>query len=159
MNLNLSQKERYLLEDQKSHEEACIYKYTNHSNLAKDLELKQLFNQYLGQEQQHLDTINKILNGQIPQINQQSQQNQNQSTQAASGTDNQKPSYDKQDEILCTDALMAEKYVSSVYNTAIFEFADANIRQILNHIQKEEQQHGEGIYNYMKRKGMYNTNQ
>jgi spore coat protein CotF len=32
---------------------------------------------------------------------------------------------------------------------------DANIRQALNHIQKEEQQHGEGIFNYMQSKGYY----
>ncbi|HHW60872.1 MAG TPA: spore coat protein, partial [Syntrophomonadaceae bacterium] len=29
-------------------------------------------------------------------------------------------------------------------------------RQVLNHIQKEEQQHGEGIFNYMQNNGMYN---
>jgi len=46
-----------------------------------------------------------------------------------------------------------------VYNISIFEFADANVRQALNHIQKEEQQHGEGIFNYMKSHGMYNVQQ
>ncbi len=48
------------------------------------------------------------------------------------------------------------KYVSSTYDTAIFEFRDPNIRNVLNHIQKEEQQHGEVIYKYMESKGMYN---
>ena len=51
---------------------------------------------------------------------------------------------------------MTEKYVSGTYDTSIFEFRDANIRQALNHIQKEEQQHGEDIFNYMQSKGMYN---
>ena len=51
---------------------------------------------------------------------------------------------------------MTEKYVSDSYNTAIFEFQDTNMRQALNHIQKEEQQHGEGIFNYMKSNDMYN---
>ncbi|MGB4432257.1 MAG: spore coat protein, partial [Limnochordia bacterium] len=27
---------------------------------------------------------------------------------------------------------------------------------VLNHIQKEEPEHGEGIFNYMQSKGMYN---
>jgi predicted Zn-dependent protease len=42
------------------------------------------------------------------------------------------------------------------YNTAIFEFVDTNVRQVLNHIQKEEQQHGEGVFHYMMNHGMYN---
>ncbi|MDI9468160.1 MAG: spore coat protein, partial [Bacillota bacterium] len=54
------------------------------------------------------------------------------------------------------DMLMTEKYVSSAYDTAIFEFTDSNVRQVLNHIQKEEQQHGEGLFNYMQSHGMYN---
>jgi spore coat protein CotF len=52
--------------------------------------------------------------------------------------------------------LMTEKYVSGAYDTAIFEFRDPQVRQILNHIQKEEQQHGEAIFNYMESMGMYN---
>ena len=51
--------------------------------------------------------------------------------------------------------LMTEKYVSGAYNTAIFEFRDPQVRSILNHIQKEEQQHGEAIFKYMEKKGMY----
>ncbi|ARE89310.1 Coat F domain protein [Clostridium formicaceticum] len=50
---------------------------------------------------------------------------------------------------------MTEKYVSATYNTAIFEFTNTNVRQILDHIQKEKQQHGEDIFNYMQSHGMY----
>ncbi|WP_338659685.1 spore coat protein [Paraclostridium sordellii] len=46
--------------------------------------------------------------------------------------------------------------ISSTYNTAIFEFKNKEIRQVLNHIQKEEQEHGEKIYNYMNQHNMYN---
>ena len=60
------------------------------------------------------------------------------------------------DASLLNDMLMTEKYVSSAYDTAIFEFTDSNVRQVLNHIQKEEQQHGEGLFNYMQSHGMYN---
>jgi spore coat protein CotF len=58
---------------------------------------------------------------------------------------------------LCNDMLMTEKYVSGTYDTAIFEFQDTNMRKALNHIQKEEQEHGEGIFNYMSSHGMYQT--
>ena len=59
------------------------------------------------------------------------------------------------DKMLCQDSLSTEKYVSSTYDTTIFEFRDTNARQVLNHIQKEEQEHGEKIYNYMSQHGMY----
>ena len=47
------------------------------------------------------------------------------------------------------------KYVSGTYDTAIFEFKDTQVRDVLNHIQKEEQKHGEAIFKYMESKGMY----
>lgn len=150
----LTQKERYLLEDQKSHEELCIKKYSNYANQAKDPQLKQIFTQLGNQEQQHLNTINQIMNGQIPNVNQQQQQgmqNQQNQSMSQSGMKNQS------DADLCTDLLATEKYISSTYNTAIFEFTDTNIRKVLNHIQKEEQEHGEKIFNYMQSHGMYDV--
>lgn len=151
--LQLTQKERMLLQDQQKHEETCIQKYTNYAGQAQDPQLQQIFNSYAAQEQQHLNTINQILNGQVPAMSgQQGQQSpgQAQPQQAAPGTMGS-----TSDGVLCNDMLMTEKYVSSAYNTAIFEFTDSNVRQALNHIQKEEQQHGEGIFNYMQSRGMY----
>lgn len=152
--MSLTQKEKYLLEDQKSHEELCIKKYNNYAAQAQDPQLKQLFESHAKQEEQHLNTINQILSGQVPSTNQQ-QSNQSATyiqtqSSAKSGMVNQN------DSDLCTDLLSTEKYVSGTYDTAIFEFRDSNIRQALNHIQKEEQQHGESIFNYMQSKGMYN---
>jgi len=160
MSLNLSQKERMLLNDQKSHEQICIQKYNNYASQAQDPELKRLFSTYAGQEQQHLNTINQILAGQVPNTNQQqSQQGQQAGAMSQAQTTGQVGMKNQNDAALCEDMLMTEKYVSGVYNISIFEFADANVRQALNHIQKEEQQHGEGIFNYMKSHGMYNVQQ
>ncbi|MEG1743900.1 MAG: spore coat protein, partial [Clostridia bacterium] len=61
----------------------------------------------------------------------------------------------KNDCFLCSDVLTAEKHASHLYDTCIFEFKDKNIRDILNHIQKEEQGHGKMIYDYMQANGMY----
>ena len=155
--INLSQKERMLLEDQKKHEEMCVQKYTNYANQAQDPELKQLFKTYAQEEQEHLNTVNQILSGQVPnmqqgQNNQQKQQsNQNQQKTSQGTLTNQS------DATLCADLLMTEKFVSGAYNTAIFECVDTKVRDTLNHIQKEEQQHGEGIFNYMNSHGMYNV--
>ena len=48
-----------------------------------------------------------------------------------------------------------EKHVSSLYDTTIFEFTSPTLRDTLNHIQKEEQIHGEQLYEYMKINNMY----
>ena len=71
--LNLTQKERLLLEDQKSHEEICVQKYHSFANQVQDPQLQQLLRDYGTQEQQHLQTINQILAGQVPPLPQQSQ--------------------------------------------------------------------------------------
>lgn len=156
--LNLTAKEKLLLEDEKSHEELCIHKYQEYSQKASDPELKNLFNEILQHEQQHLNSINQILSGTVPNVNQgQSQENQNSSAMPnVNSQSSQMGSYNKQDKMLCQDTLSIEKYISSTYNTTIFEFADKNVRQVLNHIQKEEQEHGEKIYNYMNQHNMYN---
>ena len=156
--INLSTKERMLLEDEKEHEQLCIDKYNQYATRAHDPQLQNLFTQLAQKEQQHLDSINQLLNGTIPNMaqGQGQQQNSNQSKPLQQPTLNiSTNSYDKHDKMLCSDSLSTEKYVSSTYNTAIFEFKDKNIRQVLNHIQKEEQEHGEQIYSYMASHGMY----
>lgn len=65
-------------------------------------------------------------------------------------------SFKASDKDMCIDMLNTEKYVSGSYDTYIFEFKDAQVRDVLNHIQKEEQKHGEAIFSYMSSKGMYN---
>ncbi len=156
---NLSQKEKTLLQDQKTHEEICIKKYNDYANQAQDPQLKQIFSTNAQQEQQHLDTINQIIGGQVPSMNQNQQQQgqKNSQGQGTQGTQSMNTgSGSKSDADLCNDILMTEKYVSGAYDTAIFEFRDTNIRQTLNHIQKEEQQHGESVFKYMESKGLYN---
>ena len=155
--VNLTTKERLLLNDEKSHEELCIKKYSKAASEAQDPQLKQLFTTLGQHEQQHLDTINSIISGNVPNINTQGQQGgQNQSAQPPTPSSTSSQSgYNQKDADLCQDALSTEKYVSSTYNTTIFEVTDHNIRQVLNHIQKEEQEHGEQIYNYMASKGYY----
>lgn len=158
MPLQLSQKERMLLEDQKHHEQLCIQKYQKYSNEAQDPQLKQLFQTHASHEQQHYDTINQITSGQAPNLTssqqqgQQAQGGQNLSNQAQSGS-----GFNQNDGELATDMLTTEKYISGTYDTAIFEFQDANVRQALNHIQKEEQQHGQDLFNYLNSHGMYNV--
>jgi len=146
----LSQKETGFLNDAKTHEQLCIEKYNKYSTQASDPNLKTLFQGLSQNEQHHLDSINQILSGTIPNIN--ASQSQPQPPQMAT---NQANLNKQNDSYLCQDALSMEKHVSSMYNTAIFEFKDVGIRNVLNHIQKDEQEHGQQIYNYMSQNGMY----
>ena len=175
MNFTLTQKERMLLEDQKTHEQICIEKYNKYACEAQDPKLKQILKENEQAERTHLNTINQLLSGTIPQMNQQQGQQQGQQAQQQSqgmqsqgmqqaqgaGMQQQNNAQSTQgqltDKDICTDLLMTEKYVSGAYDTAIFEFTNPQVRDVLNHIQKEEQQHGEKIFNYMQNNGMYNV--
>lgn len=216
---NLSQKEKFLLQDQKSHEEICVQKYQAYAKQARNPHLRQIFTAHAQQENQHLQTINQIISGQMPTMGGQlgsqmgaqmggqmggsqmgSQMGGSQSasmggfgagmgTESSSmggysmmgsstgmgsqpggmGQQTSQPFYqsagdmsamsgqpDQGDAALCRDMLMTEKYVSGAYNMAIFEFSEPAIRQALNHIQADEQQHGEDLFNFMQSHGLYN---
>ncbi|MBE6903739.1 MAG: spore coat protein [Ruminococcaceae bacterium] len=148
--MTLTQKEQTLIKDMKDQEQLCIEKYMKYANDACDGGLKNLFSQIGQVEQQHLQTLNQIESGTVPTGN-------------GGGTQPQVPAQpsncsaeDKnKDKYLCQDALATEKHASTLYNISIFEFSDTAIRNLLNHIQKEEQEHGEKIYAYMSMNGMY----
>lgn len=135
-------------------EKLCIEKYSKHSACAVDPQLKTLFSQLAQNEQQHLDTLSQIQSGTVPTMQSGGSSSQGQTSFTATyGPGENKDKLN--DSYLCTDLLSAEKHVSSIYNTSIFEFTDANARNALNHIQKEEQEHGKKIYDYMATNGMY----
>lgn len=173
----LSQKERMLLEDLKKEEDLCVLKYQNYAQQAQDAQLSQLFNKLAGEEQKHYNTVNQLLqsNGQS-QPNQQGQggkgggqggqkpgqtwqQASNQMGQSGQPTAkinlNQMNSGGNSDQYLLQDMLSTEKYVSSAYDTSVFESSKPNIRQALQQIQQDEQGHGEQIFQYMSSHGMY----
>lgn len=173
-----TQKETMLLQDMINSEQICIEKYTDYAERACDPELRTLFDSIKTVEQGHYDTLSQMANGTIPQMSAQGGQPQG-NGQAQGGTNTQaqgkangqaqggsaqskkpgktedSPTEDcEEDEYLCRDALDTEKHVSSLYDTCIFEFVSAQARDVLNHIQKEEQEHGKQIYDYMSAHGM-----
>jgi len=153
--MQLTQKETSLLKDLKEQEQLCVDKYNEYSSKACDQQLKNLFSEIGKTENQHLNTINQIMDGTVP-IMQSGGGKQKQITFSQTYGTSDNSTNKKNDCYLCTDTLSSEKHVSSTYNTGVFEFRDTNIRNTLNHIQKEEQEHGEQIYNYMAQNGMYN---
>ncbi|MGI6132016.1 MAG: spore coat protein [Bacillota bacterium] len=164
MAFKLTQKEQQLLGDQLNHEKVCIQKYSSYAQQVRDPQLKQMFNQYASEEQNHYDTVSQLLSGQPANLGmsagqgRQQGQFQRQGGEAAGlqGNVGAAGMTNQEDATILGDMLMTEKFVSGAYDTAVFESANSDVRQALQHIQKEEQQHGEGIFNYMSQHGMYN---
>lgn len=157
--MNWTQKEASLLKDLKGQEQLCVDKYGQYAQRAHDPELQQLFRDIQQTEQQHLQTVTTLINGQMPQqAGQPKQQAANPNQQQACQCQPQGMTMQQameQDKFLCQDALCTEKEVSGAYNTSVFEFRDPQVRQVLNQLQTAEQQHGEMLYQYMARNGMY----
>ncbi len=161
--MTLSAKESQLVKELKGQEELCIEKYSKYAGEAEDAQLVQLFNGIASMERQHLSTLTQIENGRAPDTSSGSGSG---SSGGSSGTDPLPSSFSKApagtdcetDRFLCTDLLSTEKHASHLYDTSIFEFRDENVRTALNHIQKEEQNHGKLLYDYMKVNGMYEAN-
>ncbi len=192
--MKLTEKETMLLKDLKNQEKLCVEKYAKYATDACDKNLKNLFKQIGEKEQGHLDTIERMLNGQsvsMPKSKSSSSAASSSkgsgsaksatSSSGSSGTGSSTKSAtskstksgsnalsagsktvstsnsraQRKDKFLCEDALATEKHVSSTYNTSIFEFTQPKLRNILNHIQKEEQEHGQQIYSYMSQNNMY----
>ena len=151
--MTLTQKETTLLQDLKSQEQLCIEKYNKYAQMAHDPELKNLFSTLAGNEQKHLDTINQILNGTEVKMPDQSPSAVQAKIQCKMSSCNEVEK--KNDAYLCKDALSMEKHVSGVYNMGVFEFSNPTLRDTLAHIQKEEQNHGEQLYNYLNCNNMY----
>ncbi|MBO7403756.1 MAG: spore coat protein [Clostridia bacterium] len=157
--MTLTEKERTLVEDLKGQESLCIEKYTKYAGEASDDQLKTLFRGIASVEREHLQTLNGIESGKTHQIAGSSGSSGSSASsslpqsfsKAPAGTDTKTDSY------LCSDLLSTEKHASHLYDTCVFEFEDAAVRQTLNHIQKEEQSHGKLLYDYMKVNGMYGS--
>ena len=148
----LTQKESGLLKDMKGQEELCIEKHKNYANSAKSAELKSLFQSMKEVEETHLKTVESLMQGTVPTVPPKIENsNNNHCTQTRYASEEDR----KADAFLCRDMLATEKHASSLYDVSIFEFKDPATRKLLNHIQAEEQQHGEQLYAYMNCNNMY----
>ena len=150
--MNLTPKETSLLNDLKSSEQLCIEKYAKGEKEACDPALKSLFSAIRSAEESHLGTINRILGGEeVEMMAAPTAVSQAFSTAPSSCPQDAKD----RDAFLCKDALAMEKHVSSTYNVSIFEFNCPTLRDTLSHIQKEEQNHGQQLYQYLSQNNMY----
>ena len=62
----LLEKERTVLQDLQTQEKSCIEKYKKYAEMAKDPELKSLFQNIQKSEQKHHDSLGMVLQGKVP---------------------------------------------------------------------------------------------
>lgn len=177
--MQLTQKERMYLQDAKSQEELCIAKYNHYSGVVANQELKQILQWAGQQETHHLQTISDLLQGRTPQMGGQGHSipvNQiiSQTTSGASANRSRSPQGRSPqgqtmqastsqftghgvltDQQICQDLLTMEKAVSDMYDHAVFESTSQPLRQTLNHIQKDEQDHAFALFKFMEQMGWY----
>lgn len=149
--MELTQKEALLIEDLKTQEKTCAEKYARNANQAKDPQLKSLFQELSQNEIKHLNMLDQITDGSVPEIDQNGGQEKTFSATYGTADDPDKLN----DCFLCNDLLAAEKHASGMYDTSVFEFSEKPLRDVLNYIQSAEQNHGKQIYDYMSTNSMY----
>ncbi len=150
--MKLTTKEKNFLTDFANEEQLCIDKYQKYEEAAHDEGLKSLFCTLRQNEMGHKQTIERIMSGE----NVKATPAPSAVSQAFSCPPSSCKAAEKaNDAYLCKDALSTEKHVAASYNTGIFEFAQPALRDVLGHIEKEEQNHGEQLYQYLALNNMY----
>lgn len=143
--MKLKPQEVQYVTDLKSQEELCVQKYDFYATQAKDPELKSLFKKLAKYEQNHYDMLNDLLNGKVPQIKVKSPLAVDYEPKTTHPGNQTSKDFDK---FLCTDIIATEKYVATAYNNDLFYFASPEVRNVLNAIMTDEQNHAEMIWKY-----------
>lgn len=143
----LTEKETTIIKDLQTQEKSCVEKYKRYKEEARDGELKELFTNIEEQERKHLETLTKVLNGDVPccDCNDSKGKEYNPKGNYADITDSEDK---KKDCFLATDCIGTEKLVSGEYNSDVFVFGEPAVRKVLADIQIEEQNHAEMLYKY-----------
>ena len=164
--VNLTNKERFLLEGEKYQQQLAIDKYNNFALQAADPILKTIFSNLSEIEENHLNMVNEMLQGRIPQINTQtlhpyytntsslSNEYLNIGNMTITSMDN---SFDDGDKIICFDALTTEELLHSTYSASSLEFEESEYKSILSKIIDDKKNSLQYLNDYMIKKGMYNN--
>ena len=151
--MSLNQKEQSLIQDLQEQEKLCIQKYTRYVEQAHDQELKNLFDTLRENEINHYKTLEQLKKDSTTQPDVEHLDAAKycpKSTYTSESNSREK----EDDAYLCTDSIATEKMISTSYNEDLFQFSSTAVRDTLNQIQTDEQNHGEMIYKYKTANGM-----
>lgn len=165
--VNLSNKERFLLEVEKYQQQLAIDKYNDYALQADDPGLKSLFSNLSKTEQKHLNIIDEILQGKIPNINKEKfhpyyENNLDDTTYHINlGNITLTPinteSYHDGDKVICFNALTTQELLHSTYSTSNMEFNNKDLKNVLDFIINEKSESINYINEYMTKKGMHDN--
>lgn len=166
--VNLTSKERFLLEGEKYQQQLVIDKYNDYALQAQDDSLKGLFSNLVKIEEKHLNMIDEMLQGKVPQMNKENLHPYYENNSIISNDyinignitltsldDNS--SYDDGDKIICFDALTTEELLHSTCSASSLEFEKTEFENILEYIIEEKSENLKYLNDYMTKKGMYNN--
>lgn len=166
--VNLTTKERLLLEGEKYQQQLVIDKYNDYALQAQDNCLKSLFSNLVKVEEKHLNMLDEMLQGKVPQINKEILHPYYENNSISSNDyinignitltsldDNS--SYIDGDKIMCFDALTTEELIHSTCSASSLEFEKTEFENILKYIIEEKSENLKYLNNYMIKKGMYNN--
>ena len=166
--VNLTSKEKSLLEGEKYQQQLAIDKYNDYAIQSQDNTLKALFSNLVKIEEKHLDMIEKMLQGEIPNINRENIHPLYENSSIDSNNylnignitltsmdDNY--SYEDGDKIICFDALTTEELLHSTSSASSLEFEKSEFHNALKYIIDEKSENLKYINDYMTKKGMYDN--
>ena len=166
--VNLTTKERFLLEGEKYQQQLAIDEYNDYAVQAHDNTLKTLFSNLVKIEEKHLDMIDEMLQGSVPNINKGNLHPyyKNNSINSADYINignitltsmDDSNSYNDGDKIICFDALTTEELLHSTSSASSLEFENTEFENILKYIIEEKSENIKYLNDYMIKKGMYNN--
>lgn len=153
--MNLTQKEKIILKELITYETLCAEKYQKYSYEAEHKELKSLFQQICQIEKNHCDLLIQMNNGILTYNSYNNVLIGSPKVLTVEFGVEISPNTSKEDRFLCLDALATEKYMSFNYDKNIFDFKEDDVRNLFSRLQREEQEHGKKIIDYMYQNGMH----
>lgn len=164
--VNLSSKEKFLLEGEKYQQQLAIDKYNDYALQAQDSNLRYLFSNLAKIEQKHLDMVNEMLQGIVPRFNKEfihpyyenSSFNSSDYLNVGNITlTSMDDNYNDGDKIICFNALTTEELLHSTYSSSSFEFEKTEFSDVFKFIIDEKNENLKYINDYMYKKGMHNN--
>lgn len=166
--INLTTKEKFLLEGEKYQQLLAIDKYNDYALQSQDDSLKQLFSNLVKVEEKHLKMFDNMLQGEIPQINNSdlhpyypnnpvsSNNYINVSNITLTSIDDNNI-YNDRDKIMCFDTLKTEELLYSTTSVSNLEFENTAFENTLKYIINEKLESIKYLNDYMNKKGMYDN--
>ena len=152
--VKLNTEEKVFLKNLRTQEQMCVDKYKFYAQQAKDPQLQQLFGEIGRREERHYNLLSALMKGEVtPAKNRRSEMVKEYEPKPAY-TAKSKNADKQHDQFLCTDAIATEKYVAGAYNDDLFRFSMPTVRDLLNTIQTDEQNHAEMLWKYKMANGM-----